>query len=144
MPVTRLRASRTRSCDQVNWTFGPSGMSSSPERSENVSREKNGAVADATRRALPTSSVFWSTMNANSRPAPPPSFVLTGATPDPERSADCPARQSTNSAVTTCLGWPPTVTVKSAAVRPRIGCPCRSTTPTSTVTTSTPLRNAAG
>src|SRR5215203_3996016 len=51
------------------------------------------------------------------------------------------ARLPTNSALTIRLGCPATMTVKSLAARPRIGCPCRSTTPTSTVTSSTPDRN---
>ena len=85
-------------------------------------------------------------MNTNSRPVPPPSFVLTcdrigvaATVVDGDGAA-----RSTNSAVTTRRGCPATVTMKSAGVRPRSGRPCLSTTPTSTVTTSTPLRNAGG
>ncbi len=55
-------------------------------------------------------------MNANKRPAPPPSFVLTWAglaLAATVADGDGAAR-STNSAVTTRLGCPATVTMKSA------------------------------
>src|SRR5262245_65981024 len=49
-----------------------------------------------------------------------------------------------NSALTTRLGCPSTVTVNSGARRSRIGCPLSSTTVTSTSMTSTPERNTGG
>ena len=58
IPVTRIRPSRTRSCAQVNVIFGPTGISKSAERSAKVKREKNAAAELATRRVLPSSSVF--------------------------------------------------------------------------------------
>ena len=67
--------------------------------------------------------------------------VVRADRPGTVEACDRPAVVSTYSALTTRRGWPATVTVKSAAVRPRIGWPCRSTTPTSTVTSSTPLLN---
>src|SRR5687767_2836989 len=73
------------------------------------------------------------------RPSPAPSFVLIvlGSV----ETCDRDALVSTNSALTTRRGCPATVTVKSPAARPRIGTPCRSMTPTSTVTSSTLLLN---
>ena len=58
VPATRINPSLTRSCAHVNDTAGPSGITINAERSENDSRDRNGPAAEATRRALPGSSVF--------------------------------------------------------------------------------------
>ena len=60
------------------------------------------------------------------------------------RSAGGAVDVSTYSTDTRRLGLPATVMMKSVSPRPRTGCPCRSTTPTSIVTSSVPVRNVGG
>jgi hypothetical protein len=142
IPMTRSKASRTRPCTHVKATPFPTGNRDSAERSANVNPVKKREDERATCRAPPRSSVFWSTMNMNIRPIPTPSLVLIAAGSDGVPTSGRTDATSMNSAVTTRRGWPPTLTMKSAGRRPRTGSPCLSTTPTSTETISTPLRNA--
>ena len=122
-------------------TFGPAGSSISAERSTNDRFAKN---REAARADMPHVARLERALIDDEDEQPAEAGALVGADRGRvgrRRVLAVAAAVSTYSALTTRRGWPATVTVKSPAARPRIGCPCRSTTPTSTVTSSTPVLN---
>ncbi len=145
VPVIIASAWRTRSCSRVISTL-PTGSDTSPTASPGPSVSRTVDAVSSIVFSLPVLIASRSTTNSTMRPGgaatvwpacAAPGAIATVVSGAPEVSA--PAKRANS----TCLGFPATVTEKSAGCRSVTGCPVRSTTAASTVRRSMPARKVA-